>query len=58
MPVTDTLKQTISDHLEAIRPSLDACRPVAVRIAVWLLPDGTIREIETAPTYKASGGKR
>lgn len=52
MPLTDTVKQAIGHQLDALRPVLDGnCRPNGIRIAVWLLPDGTLREIETAPVF-------
>lgn len=52
MPLTDTVKDAVTRHLDALRPVLDgACRPSGVRVAVWLLPDGTIREVETTPVF-------
>lgn len=59
MPLTDTVKQAIGHQLDALRPVLDgACRPNGLRIAVWLLPDGTLREIETTPVFKKTGERR
>lgn len=59
MTLTDTVKQAVTKHLDMLRPVLDgACAPNGVRIAIWLLPDGTLREIETTPVFRTAGGKR
>lgn len=52
MPPSETVRQAISRQLSSLAPVLDgACRPSGLRIAVWLLPDGTLREIEASPVF-------
>jgi hypothetical protein len=51
---TDAIRQTVSEQIEALRPMLDGIRkPSGFRVAVWLNPDGRVREIEAEPVFKS-----
>lgn len=56
MSPTDTLLKAITASVERLRPVLDGpIRPSGLKIALWLNPDGKLREVETTPTYKSTG---
>ena len=59
MTTTDALKRDVAEQIEALRPILDGARkPSGLRIALWLSPSGTMREIETQPVFKVQGERR
>jgi hypothetical protein len=51
---TDDLLAAITASVERLRPILDGpVSPSGLKIALWLYPDGKLREIEVTTAYKA-----
>lgn len=51
--------RAVCNQIEQLRPNLDGgVRPCGVKVSIWLYPDGRLREIETAPVFKAVGARR